>query len=272
MTQKKKFIIGNWKMNPATTSLATDIFKKIQKDTAHLTKTQTIICPPYIYLESLARLQGLSKAAKKTKKKKKESSHTLAPVLLGAQNLNSEPMGARTGEISGELLKQFGVTHVIIGHSERRDLGETDAIINTKILAALNWKFKVILCVGEKVRDDDGHYLAFIKNQLEQALAGVKKENLKSLIVAYEPVWAIGATEAIPPSSIHGMTIFIRKTLFDIYKTRTLTTPILYGGSVDSKNAGEILQQGSADGLLIGRQSLDPNAFTAIAVTANTLS
>lgn len=270
MTQKKKIIIGNWKMNPTTINQASDIFKKIQKDTNNLTKTHIAICPPYIYLETLARLSDAFKLKNKTKKTKK-TSH-LNPILLGAQNLNPEPAGARTGEISGELLGQFGVKYVIIGHSERRDLGETDASVNTKILAALNWKFKVILCVGEKSRDDDGHYLAFIKNQLEQALVGVKKEDLKSLVVAYEPVWAIGAAEAMTPSSVHEMMIFIRKTLFDIYKTRTLSTSILYGGSVDPTNAGEILQQGDADGLLIGRQSLDPAAFVSIVTIANTVS
>ncbi len=272
MAQKKKFIIGNWKMNPESTRLATGIFKSIQKGTADLSKIHTVICPPYVYLEALARLQTSTKGTQKKQKGKKKVAAQPEPVVLGAQNLNPEPLGARTGEISGEFLKQFNVKYVIIGHSERRDLGETDAVVNTKILAALGWKFKTILCIGEKVRDDDGHYFAFIKNQLEQALMGVKKEQLSSLVIAYEPVWTIGATAAMTPPLVHEMTIFIRKTLFDMYKTRTLSTPILYGGSVDPSNAQEILQQGSADGLLIGRQSLDPAGFVSIATIANTLS
>ncbi len=271
MAQKKKLIIGNWKMNPATSALAALIFKKIQKGTADLTKAQAIICPPYVYLETLSRLEPSSKKVTKKKIAKLPVKNS-AKVLLGAQNLNPEPLGARTGEISGELLKQFNVNYVIIGHSERRDLGETDAVVNTKVLAALGWKFKPILCIGEKIRDDDGHYLGFIKSQLEQALAGVKKEQLGSLTIAYEPIWAIGATTAMAPSSVHEMTIFIRKTLFDLYKSRTISTSILYGGSVDTTNAEEILRQGGADGLLIGRQSLDPEAFTAIAAVANTIS
>lgn len=240
-------------MNPVSVTEATDIFKKIQKGAVG-TKAQVVICPPYIYIDALAR---------------HNKSDT---VLLGAQNLNAEPAGARTGEISGDLLKQFGLSYVILGHSERRELGETDAAVNTKILAALAWKFKPVLCIGEKARDDDGNYLGFIKNQIEQALLGVKKEQLGQLVIAYEPVWAIGAATAMTPSSVHEMVLFIRKTLFELYKTRTISTPIIYGGSVKPENAEAIMNEGEAGGLLIGRQSLDPAAFSAIITIASSLS
>jgi triosephosphate isomerase len=261
MARSKKIIVGNWKINPPTAHDAKRILTSLAERSAAV---QTIICPPYVYLDECARFLQ----SKKEKMKKK----TPASIMLGVQNLSIEPLGPGTGEVSGELLKQFGVSHVIIGHSERRALGETDDIVNKKVIAALRWKFKPIICIGEKTRDDDGEYLTVIKNQVQQALAGVPKESLSSVIIAYEPVWAIGAAAAMNPSAVHETVLFIRKTLFEMYKTKTMSVPILYGGSVDAANTRDILTTGAAGGLLVGRQSLDPEAFGTILTIAASLS
>jgi triosephosphate isomerase len=244
---KKKIIIGNWKMNPATPADAENIFKGIKRIAERAPTAQTIICPPYIFIEKLLKLKGRSKK-----------------IQVGAQDMSEESSGAFTGEISGNILKNLGATYVILGHSERRKRGETDELINKKVLQALEVKLTPIICIGEKVRDEDGKYLGFIKSQLDKALYRVPVSALNKIIIAYEPIWAIGATQAMNPHDIHGTTILIRRTLIDLFKTKQVKTPILYGGSVDPQNARGILTEGEADGLLIGRQSLDPKSFSEI--------
>ncbi len=150
---------------------------------------------------------------------------------------------------------------VIIGHSERRKMGETDEDVNKKVLLALKAKLTPIVCIGETTRDEEGKYLGFIKEQIEKALAGVQKNSLNKIIIAYEPVWAIGASTAMEAPDIHEMTIYIKKTLIDLYKMKSVSVAILYGGAVDPANAQGILTDGEADGLLVGRQSLDSEAF-----------
>ncbi|MDQ3076560.1 MAG: triose-phosphate isomerase [bacterium] len=253
MKKGKKIIVANWKMNPVSAKEAVVIFKGIAITASKLKKIQTVIAPSFIHVGLLAE--------KKSK-----------AVTLGVQNIFSEQKGSFTGEVSVDMVKNSKITHVIIGHSERRKLGETNESINKKVQLALQNKLIPIVCIGEVSRDEEGKYLSVIKEQLEKAFAGVARTSLSKIIVAYEPVWAIGASVAMDAHDIHQMSIYIKKSIIDIYKSKTLdSTPILYGGAVDPTNAKSILSEGEVDGLLIGRVSLDPKAFSEILKIANTL-
>jgi triosephosphate isomerase (TIM) len=240
-----KIIIGNWKMNPATLKDAETVFKGIEKGLSTAKKATVIVCPTFVHIAPL-----------KAKAKK---------VLIGAADVFYELKGSFTGEISATQLKDLGVTHVIIGHSERRKMGETDEIVNKKVLAALKENLIPIICIGETTRDEEGQYLALIKEQLEKALLGVQKKQLSSVIIAYEPVWAVGGMEAMKARDVHSMMLYIKKSLMEIYKMKSLLeVPVLYGGAVDPTNAHDILTEGEADGLLVGRQSLEAVSFLGI--------
>lgn len=246
--KKNKIIVGNWKMNPISIARAREIFTGIEKGLTKIKskKIEVIICPSHLHIASLA-----------TKAK--------GNVNVGAQNAFVEPKGAFTGEISFEMLKDAGISHIIVGHSDRRKLGETDDMINKKVLLALKTGIVPIVCIGETVRDEEGSYLGLIKEQLASALRGVTKTQLGSIVIAYEPVWAIGALEAMNAHDIHQTMLFVRKALMDQYKMKAIgATPIIYGGAVDPTNAQGILTEGQVDGMLIGRQSLDPKSFLEI--------
>ncbi len=241
-------------MNPATRDEAEKIAKGVSKAGAKFSKTVAVMCPPALYVSSVA----------KTADNKK--------VFAGVQNISTEPKGSFTGEISAAMAKNAGATYVIIGHSERRTMGETNAQVNKKVHLTLQNKMTPIMCIGEDTRDDEGKYLSLIKDQLKEGLAEVVEANLAKIIIAYEPVWAIGAGAAMSAHEVHQMTIFITKSLMEIYKTKTrIHVPILYGGSVDPTNAFGILTEGEVEGLLVGRQSLDPAAFAEILRIANSI-
>lgn len=249
MQKKKQLIIGNWKMNPWKGEDARKIFDAVKKEAGKLTHIETVMCPPFVFLSDLS---------------KRVSGHR---CVLGAQDVFSEMEGAYTGEVSPLMLSSVGVKYVIIGHSERRALGETDEAVNKKVLATLKMGLAAVLCVGEQKRDETGEYFSFIKNQIEMALVKVPKRLLANVVIAYEPVWAIGknATGVILPADLLEMNIFIRKTVSDLFgRASAQATPLLYGGSVDEKNAGVFLKEGEADGLLVGRASLDAAKFITI--------
>lgn len=246
----KKIIIANWKMNPVSAKEAKNILNGVKKTIGKLKKTQVVICPPFIYFENLRKI--ISRTAN---------------LFLGAQNAFWENAGAFTGEISPEMIRDSGGAYVILGHSERRKFGETDEIVSKKAIVCLRAGLKVVLCVGEKVRDEQGNYLEFLRNEIRNSLAKVQKRFLKNTIIAYEPIWAIGKNdaEAMNPSDIYEMTIYIKKILSEIYgKESALLTPILYGGSVGDKNVVEIIKNGGVDGLLVGHQSLKTEVFNGI--------
>jgi triosephosphate isomerase len=212
-----------------------------------------VIAVPSLYIEPLAKMKKMA---------------------IAAQNLFWEESGAYTGEISGAMLAKSGVKYVIIGHSERRAMGETSEMANKKVKAALKAGLKPILCIGESVRDEKGEYHALIKAELTASLAGLKKANLKSIIIAYEPVWAIGksATREATPAESYEMSIFIKKVLSDMFGAETAkSVPLLYGGSVNSKNAESFLADGGVDGVLVGRESLNPLKFIQIMYSAEHL-
>lgn len=231
-------------MNPTSLVEANNLFKKIKKTASNLRSTYVVMCPPNIYLSKF-----LPAKAK--------------PVVgVGTQNVFYEPQGAFTGEVSALMLKDLGVSHVIVGHSERRAAGETDEFVSKKVLAVLEAGIHPILCVGESVRDAHALYLETLKNQIKNSLANVPKRLLDQIIVAYEPVWAIGAKEAMDPAVIEEMSIFIKKVLADIGDHQAATsTPILYGGSINFRNAPDIMSRGKVDGLLVGRESVNTPGF-----------
>lgn len=254
----KRIIIGNWKMNPRTEKEAEKLFGNVAKGLNNLKKTQVVICAPYIYLQKL----------KKLSKK----------ISLGAQDAFFGDVGPFTGEISGEMLYNIGVKYIILGHSERRALGETDLLINKKIKGALAAGLTPILCVGEETRDerDPRHgYFNIVKRQVEECLEGVSKNSITKVIIAYEPVWAISSTpnrrDATAVDSKE-MVIFIRKILSGITSPETAkSVRIIYGGSVNEKDAGEFLEFGGADGALPGRASLSADKFIKIVKTCEAL-
>lgn len=169
----RKIVIGNWKMNPKKQKEARVIFDEIVKNNKGAKNIDIVICPPFPFLSIGDKLK-------------------VKNIKLGSQNVFEEMSGPYTGEVSPEMLLSLGVKYVILGHSERRALGETDKIINKKVLIALKSKLLPIICVGENTRDVNGFYLAFIKHQLIECLSSVPKNQIKNIIIAYEPVWAIG--------------------------------------------------------------------------------
>lgn len=239
-------------MNPASLSDAKKIFARIAAQAGKYKNVETVICPPYPFIGLLG---------------KKGS------VKLGAQDSHYEIEGAFTGSVSPLMLKAVGAGAVIIGHSERRKAGDTDEIINTKLKMAIREGLTVIFCAGEEMHDEGGAYLKVLSGQIERGLAGLKKNDYKQIIVAHEPVWAIGAAAkgADTPESFEHNRLFIKKVLAGVFgKKNGLSVPILYGGSVGAKNAGDFLSLGGADGLLVGRASLLPEDFLKILEIANT--
>ncbi len=245
MKKQKKLIVGNWKMNPIDEYNARDIVKKVKRASEKLKKSQVIICPPHLYLPLFT----------KTKSKN---------FLLGSQNAHYEVSGSFTGEVSFSMLYQFGVRFVIVGHSERRKMGETDEVVNRKVKSIVNSGMSAIVCVGESIRDHNGDYLEFIKKQIKEALNDVPKKILNQIVIAYEPIWAIGAREAMSSRDLHEMSIFIKKVLNDTFGSYSEDVRIIYGGSVDSVNADTLVKEGNVSGLLVGRQSLTPKDFIQI--------
>ncbi len=245
---RKKVIAGNWKMNKTAAdgaALAKDICTEIGRETG----VDIVLCPPFTALESVGRtLEGMA-------------------IKLGAQNMHPEKNGAFTGEVAAEMLRTLYVTHVILGHSERRAyFGETDALINQKVLAALANELRPILCVGETLAEREANQtLAVVQRQIEGALAGVKPEQAISVIVAYEPVWAIGTGKVATTAQAQEVHAFIRGLLGKLHGTAAAQkVRLLYGGSMKPANAAELLAQPDIDGGLVGGASLEARSFVEL--------
>lgn len=207
---------------------------------------QVVIVPPAVFL------RDLSKGARSAK------------LLYGAQQAHFEKEGAFTGEVSMGMVRDAGASYVLVGHSERRTAGESVADTRKQVAAALAVGLKPILCVGEQVRDDNGDYLQGFAEQLLQGLADVPKNRIKDVLIAYEPVWAIGGEQAMEPNSIHEVVLYIRKTLMEPFGKAALSIPILYGGSVTEESAHGILTEGEVQGLLVGHVSVDSDRFSTL--------
>jgi triosephosphate isomerase (TIM) len=255
---RRPLIAGNWKMN--YTHL--EAIGLTQKLAFSLTPEQcaaveVAVLPPFTSIRSVQTLidgDGV-------------------PIKYGAQDLSPHDSGAYTGDVSGPMLAKLGCSFVVVGHSERREYHhEDDAVVNSKVQAAYRNGLTPILCVGEPevVRDEGGH-VTHCMNQLEGALAGVAAEQAESLVIAYEPIWAIGTGKVATPELAQEVCAAIRKHLGAIYSTGLASgVRVLYGGSVKGSNAAEILAQRDIDGALVGGASLDPDEFTAICVAATT--
>lgn len=244
----KKLIVANWKMNPVDGKTALHWFKKIQS-VAHKNKSsvETIICPPSVYLQSL------------------QSVVSDRSFVLGAQDCFYENAGSYTGQISPEMIFNARARYVIVGHSERRELGETNEIVNKKIKKIVQYPLSVILCVGEKKRTDNGAHFKEIKKQLTECLKDVSLKDYERIVIAYEPIWAIGkdAVRSATAQECFEMVTVIRRSIAEIINNQIIAQNIfvLYGGSSNAENAAEFLTTGGANGLLVGRASLDPKEF-----------
>ncbi len=253
----KKIIVGNWKMNPLSLQEAEKLFTNIAKFVSDIKKTGIVVCPPSLYLEKL-----------------KSANWRTRKISLGAQNVFWEDIGAYTGEVSGDMLYNAGARYVIVGHSERRRLGENNSDVNKKVKSSIRAGLTPILCIGESVRDRNHGYLNFIKTQIEEYLNGVSKNSISKVIIAYEPIWAIGkGAYSATPEEFREMNIFIRKILSDKFGVKIVENiKIIYGGSVDEKNTEGFIKDGQADGFLVGRASLNPKKFYKIAKICEALS
>ncbi|WP_110476500.1 triose-phosphate isomerase [Winogradskyella epiphytica] len=247
---RKNIVAGNWKMNndlKATKKLVKKIRKSLKK--SDLKDTRVIIAPTFV---------NLATAVKRSKKSKLE---------VAAQNMHQAKNGAFTGEVSAEMLRSIGVKTVILGHSERRAyFGETDELLAEKVNAALANKLEVIFCFGEELADRKaGKEEAVVESQIKNALFHLEAEAFKKIVLAYEPVWAIGTGETASPEQAQDMHAFIRKTLADKYGSDVANSvSILYGGSVKPANAKEIFSKPDVDGGLIGGAALKAEDFSAI--------
>lgn len=248
---RKAVIAGNWKMNktrPEAFELITELKSKITGDGCDV-----IICPPFTDLETAVSLT--------------EGSN----IKVGAQNCHWAASGAFTGEISGGMLVEMGVEYVIIGHSERRQyFGETDATVNQRLRAALDAGLTVILCVGETLEQRERNITQEVCSiQTKGALAGVSAEEMKNIIIAYEPVWAIGTGKTATAAQAGEACGQIRQVLAGLYGQELAdTVTIQYGGSMNAANADELLAQSDVDGGLIGGASLKAADFAAIVTAA----
>jgi triosephosphate isomerase len=249
---RKKLIAGNWKMNK-TSADAVSLARELVASVGSQPDVDVVICPPFTALEGVAKaIDG-------------------SLIKLGAQNMHFEASGAFTGEVSAPMLRAIFTTHVILGHSERRTLfGETDELVNKKILAAFKNQLKPILCVGESLAEREaGATLKVVQTQTERSLEGVSKEQAATLVVAYEPVWAIGTGKVATTEQAQEVHAFIRGLLTKHYgEAVAQKIRILYGGSMKPANAPELLAQKDIDGGLIGGASLEARSFTELVKAA----
>ncbi len=249
---RRPLIAGNWKMNLLRAS-AVALAEGIAKGAEKIEGAELAVCPPSCYLEAVDRAIAGSK------------------VVLGAQNMYHEREGAFTGELSAAMLRDLGCTYVILGHSERRHiLGETDAAINKKVHAALAAELIPILCVGELLAErESGQTLAVIARQFDGSLAGLSPEQMKNVVIAYEPVWAIGTGKVATPAQAEEVHLALRKIIAERYNGSIAdVVRILYGGSVKPDNAAELLKQPDIDGALVGGASLKVDQFLGIVAGA----
>jgi len=242
-----KLIVANWKMNPTDLKTAKFLFDSIKKGLKNARKAAVIICPPFVYLPLL--FSRLSNGKKNS-------------IRLGAQNCSWVAGGAFTGEISSAMLRDFGVKYVILGHSERRKIfGETNKMVAQKVARVLRQGMRPIICVGETRREKaGGKTFRVLEKEIMESLQETPKTKLKNVIIAYEPIWAIGT----------GVTPSIEQIDEILSWLQNFTKkPVIYGGSVKPVNAKNILQLESCNGVLVGSASLDLNNFLKIIKIAN---
>ncbi len=246
---RKPVIAGNWKMYKLL-SEAVDTALALKPKVANANHCEVVIAPVFVHLKTVAdRLEGSN-------------------IRVAAQNCSTEQKyGARTGEVGAEMIKDVGASHIIIGHSERRQFfGETDESVNKKTKACLAVGLKAIVCVGEMLTEREaGNAQSVVKTQLVGALAGLTVSDMERIIIAYEPVWAIGTGRVATPEQAQEMHGFIRQTIGETQGEEVAEeTRILYGGSVKPDNIAGLMRQADIDGALVGGASLEAESFAAI--------
>jgi triosephosphate isomerase len=231
-------------MNPATLAEAKTIIRKTRLLASRLHHTEVVACPPFPFIgAAISRNQPGS-------------------FHIGAQSVTLEEGSPHTGEVSAPMLKSLGVEYVIVGHSEERQKGDTDDKVAQRASKVLDAGLTAIVCVGEKARTEDGSHFSFIKEEIKDSLVGIVPAKAKKIILAYEPIWAIGAKEAMAPDQVYEMSIFVKKAFSDVFGPEAgLKVKVLYGGSVNFRNAGDIISIGKVDGLLVGRESVNIPGF-----------
>ena len=244
---RRKVIAGNWKMNMLPNE-AIDFIQELTPLVKDI-KNEVILCVPYTDLfYALLTAQNTN-------------------IKIGAQNMHWKEKGAYTGEISGQMLKSIGVEYVIIGHSERRQyFAETDETVNLKVKSALENNLKPIICVGETLEQrEHGETEKIIESQIKLALKDLTKEQIRAIIIAYEPVWAIGTGKTATPEEANNVIKYIRKQIKELYNEEIAENIIIqYGGSVKASNAEELFNMSDIDGALVGGASLNFKEFSEI--------
>ena len=252
---RRKVIAGNWKMHKSN-SEARALAEDLKHKTTGMTKTSIIVCPPATALNTVVDvLKGSS-------------------IAVGAQNMHWEAKGAFTGEISADMIKSTGASFVIIGHSERRQyFGESNETVNKKLHAALNANLNPIVCIGETLEQrEKGITKQVVEEQLDGALKSVSSTQLNNLILAYEPVWAIGTGKTATPEQAQEVHAFIRTKIEHLFDRPTSEALIIqYGGSVKPDNAYDLLSQTDIDGALVGGACLESESFSQIIAAAENL-
>ncbi len=245
---RKKIVAGNWKMHKNSSQTA-DLLNELKQAVVSEDHKQVIVAPTYVNLALATSLLASS------------------PIGVAAQNLHQAEGGAFTGEISADMLTSVGVKTVILGHSERRAIfNETDALIANKVDTALKHEMTVIFCFGEELKDrQTKNHFNVVENQLKDGLFHLQESDWERIVLAYEPVWAIGTGETASPEQAQEMHEFIRETVRSNYGSKVAEeVSILYGGSVKPDNAKEIFSKPDVDGGLIGGAALNANDFLAI--------
>ena len=248
---RKKIIAGNWKMNK-TVAEATELANGIKMDLANHSECDVVLCPPFTCIAAVSAVVQDCQ------------------IKIGGQNMHWESSGAYTGEVSPAMLRDLYCHYVILGHSERRSyFGETDEIVNKKVKAALASRLTPIVCVGETLEErDGGRAMAVVRTQVTNSLAGLGADLVK-VVIAYEPVWAIGTGRTATAAQAQEMHAFIRKTLTEMSNEDTACSiRIQYGGSMKPSNSAELLGQPDIDGGLIGGAALDARSFVEIVKSA----
>jgi triosephosphate isomerase len=250
----KKLVVGNWKCNPSSLPEAVRNFKALSKGVkkSWLKKTEVAICPPFVFLPEIFK----SKSG----------------FAAGAQDCFWEKEGAFTGEVSASMIKSLKCKYVILGHSERRTLfSETNETVNKKVKAVLSSGLVPILCVGETSQQrEKGETKDVLEKMLKEGMKGIKRAQAAKIVLAYEPVWAIGTGKACPVQEAQSMGLLLRRVISKIYgKKASLKIMVLYGGSVSKENAREYVKEAGFSGLLAGGASLKPVEFAKIVEAAS---
>ncbi len=248
ISNEKPFLAGNWKMHK-TIPEAVEMVKALKEESPQLTDAELVVIPPYTMLSEVKKvIEG-------------------STIQLGAQNIFWEEKGAFTGEVSPLMLKDAGCQYVTIGHSERRQyFGETNETVNKKIKAALAHELTPIMCIGESLEErEKGNTMDKLETQINSGLEGLGKDEIRRIVIAYEPIWAIGTGVTATPSQAEEVHSFIRKKLTEKYGNEIASYAIiLYGGSVKPANTYSILKENNINGALVGGASLEADSFIQI--------